>query len=44
MSKLPETLNYIYDPILFKQNFVNITEVPSEIIQKLSINRNNMEI
>ena len=44
ISKLPETLHYIYDSIWFPQNFVTITKVPSEIIQKLSINHKNNEI
>ena len=44
ISKLPETLHYIYDSNWFPQNFIAITEIPSEIIQKLSINRNNIEI
>ena len=43
INKLPETLHYIYDPNWFPQNFVNITEVPSEIIHKLSINHQNID-
>ena len=43
-TKLPETLHYIYDPNFTPQNFVNITEIPSETIQKLSINHENIEI
>ena len=44
LTKLPETLQYIYDKSWFPQNFVNITEVPSEIIQKLSVKCKNIEI
>ena len=40
IPKLPETLHYIYDPNWFPHNFITITEVPSETIQKLSINHN----
>ena len=43
-SKLPETLHHIYDPNWFPQNFINIPEIPSEIIQKLSINHQKIEI
>ena len=38
LPKLPETVHYNYDPSWFPQNFVNIPEIPSETIQKLSIN------
>ena len=42
ITKLSETLSlYIYDTNLFPQNFVNITEIPSETLQKLSINLQN---
>ena len=41
---MPETLHYIYDPNWFPQSFVNIPEIPSETIQKLSINHHNIEI
>ena len=44
MQQLPETLHWIYDPNWFQQNFIIITEVPLESIQKLSINQNNIEI
>ena len=44
ITKLPETLQYIYDPDWFPQNFINIPEIPSETIQKLSINHQNIEI
>ena len=44
ITKIPETPHYIYDPNWFPQNFVNITEIPSEAIQKLSINHQNIEI
>ena len=44
MIKLPEKLHYIYDPNWFPQNSVNITEIPSETIQKLPINHQNIEI
>ena len=43
-SKLLESLHNIYDPNWFPQSFVKITEVPSKIIQKLSINHNKIEI
>ena len=44
IPKLQETLHYIYDPNWFSQHFITITEeVPSETIQKLSINHNNIE-
>ena len=42
--ELSEALHYIHDPNWFPRNFVNITEVPSLIIQKLSINHYNVEI
>ena len=42
-TKLPETLLYIYDPNCFPQNFVNITKILSEVIQKLSANHQNIE-
>ena len=42
--KIPETLHYIYDSNWFRESFITITEVPSEIIQKLAINHNNIEI
>ena len=44
ITKIPETLHYIYDPNCFQQNFVDITEIPSETIQKLSINHQHIEI
>ena len=44
LSKIPEILHYIYNSNWFPQNNVNVTEVPSEIIQKLSIIHNNIEI
>ena len=44
MPKLPETLHYIHDSDWFPQNFTNITEIPSETIQKFSINHLNIEI
>ena len=44
MPELPETIHYIFDALLFLQNYVTITDVPSEIIQKLSINQINIEI
>ena len=44
LTELPETLHYIYDPNWFQQNFVNITELPSETILKLSNNHQNIEI
>ena len=44
IPKLHETLHYLYDSNWLPQNYINITEVPSEIIQKLSINHNNIEI
>ena len=44
LTKLPETLHYIYDPNCFSQNFLNIPVIPSEIIQKLTINHHNIEI
>ena len=44
MQQLPETIHWIYDPNWFQQNFIIITEVPLENIQKLSINQNNIEI
>ena len=43
-SKLPDIQHYVYDSNWFPKNFVNITEVPSKIIQKLSINHSNIEI
>ena len=43
ICKLPETLHYIYDPNWFPQSFVNITEVPPEVIRKLTINNNTIE-
>ena len=44
INKLPETLKYIYDPDWFPQHFINIPEIPSETIQKLSINHQSIEI
>ena len=44
ITKLPETLHYIYDPNWFPQNFRDISEIPSEIIPKLSINHQNIDI
>ena len=44
ITNLPETLHYLYGPNWFPQNFVKITEIPSETIQKLSINHQNLEI
>ena len=44
IPKLPETLQCIYDKNRFRQNFVNITEILSETIQKISLNRKNIEI
>ena len=44
ITKLPETLHYIFDPNSFPQNFVNITEISSETIQKLSLKYQNIEI
>ena len=41
MDKLPETLHYIYDSHWFPENSVTITEIPSEIIQKLTVDYNN---
>ena len=43
LPKLPETLHYIYDSHWFLQNFVNFPEIPSETIQKFTINRQNIE-
>ena len=43
MQKLQETLQYIYDPNWIPQNLITITEQPSETIQNLSINHNNIE-
>ena len=44
LPKLPETLHYIHDENWFPENFVNIPEIPSETIQKLSINRQYIQI
>ena len=44
LPKLSETLQYIYDPHWFPQNFVNIPEIPFETIQKLTINHHKKEI
>ena len=44
IPKLPETLHYFYDPNWFPQNFITVTEVTSENIQKWSINHNKIEI
>ena len=44
ITKLPETLLYIYDPNWFPQNFINIREIPSKTIQKLPINHQYIEI
>ena len=44
ITKVPEKLHYIYDTNCFPQNFVNITEIPSKTIQKLSINHQNKVI
>ena len=44
IPKLHDTLHYTYDPDWFPQNFKNISEIPSETIQKLSINHQNIEI
>ena len=41
ITKLPETLLYIYDSFWFSQNFVIITEILSETIQKITINHQN---
>ena len=37
-------MTLLYDPSWFPRNFVNIPEIPSKIIQKLSINHHNIEI
>ena len=42
-SKLPDTL-HIYDENWFPENFVNIPEIRSETIQKLSINKQYIQI
>ena len=44
ISKLPETLQYIYDKDWFPDNFVNIPEIPSDTIQKLPLNRKHIQI
>ena len=44
VPKLPETLQYIYDPHCFPQNFRDIPEIQSETIQKLTIIHHNIEI
>ena len=44
ITKLPETLHYIYDSNWFPENFVTITEVQSELIQRVKIAHNNIEI
>ena len=44
ISKLPVTLHYIYDPYWKPQNFINVPEIPSEIVQKLTINDQSIEI
>ena len=44
ITKLPETLHYIYDKNWFPDNFVNIPEIPSETIQKLLPNRKQIQI
>ena len=44
VPKLPETLQYIYDPHWFPQNFIDIPEIQSETIQKLTIIHHNIEI
>ena len=44
IPKLPKTLHYIYDPDSFPQNFINIPKLPSETIQKFSIDHHKIEI
>ena len=44
IPKLPETLQYIYDKNWFPQKFVNFPKIPSENIQKRSLNRKHIEI
>ena len=44
IPKLTETLHYYYDPDWFPQKLISIPEIPSETIQKLSINHHNIEI
>ena len=44
MDQLPETLHCIYDPNWFPENCIFITEVPSEIIQKMKIDHENIKI
>ena len=43
ITNLPETVLYINDPNWFPQNFITFTELPSETIQKLSIDHNKIE-
>ena len=44
MDQIPETLPYIFDLKWFPENFLTVTEVPSEIIQKLKIGYESIEI
>ena len=44
MDKLLKAVNYFFDSNWFPANFVTITEIPSEIIQKLTNDCNNIEI
>ena len=44
LPKLPETLHFMHDPHWLPQNFINIPEIPSETIQKLTMNHHNVEI
>ena len=44
ISKLPETLHYIYDEDWFPENFINIPEISSETTHKLLLNRKHVQI
>ena len=44
IPKLPVTLHYIYDPYWIPKNFINVPEIPSEIIQKLAINDQSIDV
>ena len=44
MDKIPETLQYMYDPNCFPENFLTTTEVPSKLIKQLKINHSQIQL
>ena len=44
MDKLPKVLQYILDPNKYPENFITITEVSPELIQKLKNDHEQIQI